>query len=80
MDILNDLFNLMESRCERELVHTPEYQMRYREHEQMLSKVQQTMGETFRVKLDKTLLECTELDIQAAFAWGLRLGLALHNI
>lgn len=38
------------------------------------------MGEEFCEKLSDIVAECAQLDTEAAFAWGLRLGLSLPSL
>lgn len=45
-----------------------------------MAQISQQMSRDFHDKLNDILTECAQLENEAAFLWGLRLGLALHML
>ena len=78
--LISDLFQLMEERYKSQLVKTPQYEECVRIYQRNLEKVQIHMGQDFHDKLGDAISELTQLELEAAFLWGLRLGLALHTL
>lgn len=79
-NLIPNLFQLMEERYEAEMIHTPEYEECFEIYRRNLEKVQIHMGDDFYDKLGDAICELTQLELDAAFTWGLRLGLALHTL
>ena len=79
-DLMSDLFQLMEEYYEAKMIHTPQYEEYFGIYRRNLEKVQIHMGQDFRDKLGDAISELMQLKLEAAFLWGLRLGLALHTL
>lgn len=78
--LLPDLFDLMSQRCGHELTHSQQYRDCTALRERHFSRVREAMGEEFCEKLSDIVAECAQLHTEAAFAWGLRLGLSLPSL
>ena len=75
----NLLFALYElaARLDRDAGDLPDC---YARRERHLGRVREEMGDPFCEKLRDAADECAQLDAEAAFLRGLRLGLALHRL
>lgn len=71
-DLCSDLYALMEERYSVRLNYLPPYR-EYR-------RLRETLGPDFAEKLGEALDDGARLEAEAAFAWGLRLGLALERL
>ena len=78
--LLTDLSHMMEERYGAELLHTPEYENCKTIYSRHMAQISQQMSRDFHDKLNDILTECAQLENEAAFLWGLRLGLALHML
>lgn len=78
--LLTDLFQLMEERYESQMIHTPEYTECKTLYNRHMARISQQISEDFHDKLSDTLAERSRLENEAAFLWGLRLGLALYTL
>lgn len=79
-DLLTNLFQLMEERYEPQMAHTPEYENCKAIYDRHMARISQQISEDFHDKLADILVERTQIETEAAFLWGLRLGLALHML
>ena len=78
--IISDLYELMEERCSSDLIHSPEYRNSQQALTQYLDQLQPLIGVTERKMLLNRFYQGTKPELEAAFAWGLKLGLALDRL
>ena len=78
--LIPDLYSLMLERCSNELNFCPEYREYRQLRKRFFTELEVRMGPDFAQKLGETLDDGARLEAEAAFAWGLRLGLALERL
>ena len=78
--LLSDLYALMDEKQGGALCADPAYRDCTRRHQRLLDRVEGAMGAEFAQKLWDAAGELHQLELEAAFAWGLRLGLALGRV
>ena len=78
--LLSQLYTLMSERYSGQLNYMPEYRECQRLRERLFAQLQGGMGADFTGKLQDVLADEALLELEAAFAWGLRLGLALGRV
>ena len=79
-NLCSDLYALMEERYSVRLNYLPPYREYRRLRERFFTQLRETLGPDFAEKLGKALDDGARLEAEAAFAWGLRLGLALERL
>ena len=79
-NLLNDLYDLMEDRWVPELSGMSSYQECLDVRQSLFVKLQAAMGEDFCDKVTDITNEIAQMELKAAFTWGLRLGLALPGL
>lgn len=79
-NLVTDLFQIMEERYEADLTQTPDYQDCRKRCNRLMEQIRRQMNSDFHDKLLDALGEQAQLETEAAFCWGLRLGLELHKL
>ena len=70
----------MEDNYGRDLLHSPAYQACQEVQRKLFAQLQAALGEEFCDKVNGIATEMAQRELEAAFTWGLRLGLALPGL
>ena len=79
-NLCSDLYTLMEERYSVRLNYLPPYREYRQLRKRFFTELEVRMGPDFAQKLGEALDDGARLEAEAAFAWGLRLGLALERL
>lgn len=79
-NLISGLYDLMEDRYGQDLLLRPDYQECQGVQRSLSAKLQAALGEEFCEKVNDITTEIAQMEREAAFTWGLRLGLALPDL
>lgn len=79
-ELIRDLYDLMEDRYGQDLLHRSDYQACQEVQRSLFAKLQAALGEEFCEKVNDITTEMAQMELETAFTWGLRLGLALPDL
>ena len=78
--LISDLYTLMAEENSGALSADPAYQDCAHRYQRLMDQVSEALGAEFAEKLRDAAGELNQLELEASFAWGIKLGLALGRL